>query len=217
MDRFGLSDFQMKIEHSLPDQIANSILKKILKGELAPGTRLIESKIAEEWNVSNIPVREAFYILQNTGIVERLPRKGVRVKSFTQRELDEYTVVLIELFKAGLEYSKPHWSTARYEELSKLLNDAKQKIAETDIFHYVLVVHRICEYILMTSKNSAFVKVFNDITFITNAYSQMMWQDVEKTKSRLPHLELLVESIINSDFERAKEEFEILTRTSLSL
>src|SRR5690554_4126480 len=85
--------------NSLPDIIANNLLRKILKGELRQGDRLIESEIAKELNVSNIPVREAFYILQSTEIIERLPRKGVRVKAMSKKEINDYKDALIEIYK----------------------------------------------------------------------------------------------------------------------
>ncbi|WP_249872393.1 GntR family transcriptional regulator [Oceanobacillus saliphilus] len=217
MESFNFSSLMEGKNYSLPEQIANYILSKIFIGEVQQGKRLIESEIAKELNVSNIPVREAFYILQNTGIIERLPRKGVRVKSITEQEMSDYTDALIELFRLGVDYSASKWDDEKRNHLKQYLKEANEMLLENNILQYVVKVHRLCGYIFDVAENKAFIKFYSDITFITNAYSQMMWGEVDKTKERYMHLEALVDALVHSNFEQAKEAFEILTRQSLSL
>lgn len=204
-------------ENSLSEQIANHILTKIFKGELEQGSRLIETNIAKELEVSNIPVREAFYILENTGVIERLPRKGVRVKSIADKEFQDYTDALIELFKIGVDYSADKWNEAKYNKIKILLKDADNHLIEEKIFEYIISVHRLCKYVFEVADNAAFIKFYNDITFITNTYSRLNWNDIEKTKKRYEYLEDMVESLISSNFEKAKVDFEKLTRLSLNI
>lgn len=51
----------------------------ILRGELAPGERLTEDKLAEQLGVSRNPVREAIRTLTAVGLVEAVPRRGAYV------------------------------------------------------------------------------------------------------------------------------------------
>lgn len=51
----------------------------IVSGQLAPGQRLVEAKLAEEMGVSRNPVREAIRRLEHEGLVEALPRAGMAV------------------------------------------------------------------------------------------------------------------------------------------
>lgn len=204
-------------ENSLSEQIANHILTKIFKGELEQGSRLIETNIAKELEVSNIPVREAFYILENTGVIERLPRKGVRVKSISDKEFQDYTDALIELFKIGIDYSVDKWTEEKYSKIKILLKDANNHLIEEQIFEYVISVHRLCRYVFEVADNIALVKIYNDITFVTNAYSRINWNDIEKTKKRFSYLEDLVDSLSHSNFKKAKADFEKLTRLSLNV
>jgi len=217
MDNFNFSSLIEDKTSSLPEQIAYHIIKKIVVGELIQGTRLIETNIAKELNVSNIPVREAFYILQGTGVIERSPRKGVRVKSFSEQEMSDYTDALIELFRLGVDYSKTKWDEEKCQYLMECLKEAKELLIEKNILEYVVKVAQLCEYIFQVADNKAFLKFYSEITFITNAYSQMKWGDIEKTKNRGTHLEAMVNAIVHSNFEQAKESFEILTRQSLHI
>ncbi|WP_270169529.1 GntR family transcriptional regulator [Paenibacillus sp. SYP-B4298] len=217
MKHFNFSSIMADQTNSIPEQIANHILRKIFKGELVQGTRLIESNIAKELNVSNIPVRESFYILQNTGVVERLPRKGVRVKAISRQEMNDYTDALVELFDLGIEYSKSKWDDEKHALLKQYLVEARDELLQGNILEYVVNVHRLCGYVFQVAGNIAFMKFYSDLTFITNAYSQMNWGDVERTKERYIYLEEMVHAIVQSDFEKAKAAFEILTRQSLNI
>jgi DNA-binding GntR family transcriptional regulator len=51
----------------------------IIAGELAPGERLFEDRLAEQLGVSRNPVREALRALEGTGLVEVVPRRGAYV------------------------------------------------------------------------------------------------------------------------------------------
>lgn len=217
MVNFNYSSFGNENKESLPSIIASHIMNKIFAGELEPGDRLIETEIAKELDVSNIPVREAFYVLQSTGIVERVPRKGVRVKAISEKEFEDYTDALIELFGLAVDYSEPHWNKESYRRLQQYLQEAENQLLENNISEYVVKLHRLCGFIIEVADNQAFIKFYSDITFITNAYSRMRWGEVEKTKERFRHAEIMVEALSQSNFAKAKESFEMLTRQSLNL
>ena len=67
---------------SLPEQVADTIVEAISGGLLAPGQRIIESDIATRFQVSRVPVREAFRMLEVQGILESQPNRGVHVAAF---------------------------------------------------------------------------------------------------------------------------------------
>nr|WP_154894252.1 GntR family transcriptional regulator [Paenibacillus xylanexedens] len=201
--------------NSLPDDIAHYILGKIFTGELGLGARLIETNIAKELNVSNIPVREAFYILQNTGIVERLPRKGVRVKAISEEEIVDYTVALKELYRVALAYSVPNWNDEHRENLKNSLNEAKELLVQEKIAEYISKCDQISSYIFEVAGNKVFLRFYSEITYITTAYCQSIWNDAEKVKSWHSYLDGAVNALIQSDFKQAEQELELLAKRSL--
>jgi GntR family transcriptional regulator, carbon starvation induced regulator len=58
----------------------------ILRGEFRPGQRLHASDLAERWDVSATPLREAFQRLAGEGLVELLPQRGARVSELAADE-----------------------------------------------------------------------------------------------------------------------------------
>jgi DNA-binding GntR family transcriptional regulator len=64
---------------SRSDSIARSIRGAIVSGQLKPGERLVEDSIAEEHQVSRVPVREALRRLEAEGFVTLTPFRGAAV------------------------------------------------------------------------------------------------------------------------------------------
>lgn len=64
---------------TLREVVADELRGMIMRGELRPGERLFEDKLAEQLNVSRNPVREAIRALEGIGLVEVVPRRGAFV------------------------------------------------------------------------------------------------------------------------------------------
>ncbi|GBF73295.1 GntR family transcriptional regulator [Paenibacillus sp. 598K] len=67
--------------------VKEMIKESILSGEIPAGARITIAEITERYGVSQMPVREAFQILQGEGFIELLPHKGASVKSLTPEYL----------------------------------------------------------------------------------------------------------------------------------
>lgn len=61
----------------------------LLEGELREGTYLSPAKLAERIGVSDTPVREAIIQLESEGLVERVPKFGIRARTLNRQELEE--------------------------------------------------------------------------------------------------------------------------------
>jgi DNA-binding GntR family transcriptional regulator len=69
--------------------IYRALRERILRNELASGTRLVLRELANTYDTSDIPVREALRMLERDGLVEMVPYRGARVTTLTQREIEE--------------------------------------------------------------------------------------------------------------------------------
>lgn len=70
------------------DRVYASLRSGILDGSYPQGGRLGEVELAEALGVSRTPVREALRRLGSEGLVETLPNKGARVRTWSPRELE---------------------------------------------------------------------------------------------------------------------------------
>lgn len=82
---------------SVADDAYTQLRTAIQDGSLQPGTRLVERRIAAQFHISHIPVREALARLSDDGLVERAAGRGARVASLGRRELEEISSVRVVL------------------------------------------------------------------------------------------------------------------------
>lgn len=74
---------------TLSDQLYQSIRDRILLWEITPKETLVEARLAEEYEVSRTPVRQALALLSQDGLVEVIPRVGYRVCSISLQDVHE--------------------------------------------------------------------------------------------------------------------------------
>ncbi|HZC99582.1 MAG TPA: GntR family transcriptional regulator [Actinomycetes bacterium] len=74
-----MDERRVKPPSSLEQHVYELIKQDILSGRLAPGTQLVEARLAEEFGVSKTPVREALIRLRLDGLVDIERFRGARV------------------------------------------------------------------------------------------------------------------------------------------
>ena len=81
------------IQSRLADDVYEQILSAIVNGDIAPGERLIQEKIASQINISRTPVREALLRLEQEGILEISGRKGFSIRKISEDEVRQLYAV----------------------------------------------------------------------------------------------------------------------------
>jgi DNA-binding GntR family transcriptional regulator len=74
---------------SLVELAVRRLRAEIVGGAFGPGERLVEEQLTRRLGISRAPLREALRLLGQQGLVEHLPRRGVRVVALSARDIDE--------------------------------------------------------------------------------------------------------------------------------
>jgi DNA-binding GntR family transcriptional regulator len=88
---------------SLSDSAYKAIRRRILDNSWAPGYNAMEQEIAQELGMSRTPVREALMRLHNEGLVEVIPRRGMRVLPVSPTMMREIYEILGSLESTAVE------------------------------------------------------------------------------------------------------------------
>ena len=96
---------------SLTDEIADIVRERILKGEYEIGEKIKENQIASELRVSRTPIREAFKLLENEGLIDYIPNRGCFAKGFTKQDVEDIYAV-----REALEALALNWAVDRITE-----------------------------------------------------------------------------------------------------
>ena len=84
-----LKGFVVEYPTLIRGQIYERIKQEILLGNVSPGSRVLEGRLAKQLNVSRTPVREALHVLEMERFLESFPRVGYRVRQITWEEAIE--------------------------------------------------------------------------------------------------------------------------------
>lgn len=83
----------LQIAPSLTDQVYDAIVDEICDGRLAPGTHLVQERLAERYGVSRQPIQQTMSRLKADGMVEEIGRRGLFVTRVDRaRMLDHYGI-----------------------------------------------------------------------------------------------------------------------------
>ena len=74
-------------------EVLEALRRRIVDHELPPGTRLREQDLAGEYKVSRARIRDTFGILEERGLIERIPNRGAVVIRLEAHRIDELVEV----------------------------------------------------------------------------------------------------------------------------
>lgn len=119
-------------DQNIAEQVADELRSAIHSGELSPGERLVERKLADKLGVSHIPVREALARLAEERLITREPRRGARVAELTAQDLEEIASLRIVLEQFMAIRVQERWTTASDARLRSII-DAMEAAAPGDM------------------------------------------------------------------------------------
>ena len=121
------------------------LLQRIASGELEPGERLVETRIAQELGTSQAPVREALRDLELLRLVESEPFRGSRVRVFDEEEMIEVYPVRasLEELAARLAAEKLDGDVSALEVEFEAMREAVRRDDTNALAQHDIAFHRL--------------------------------------------------------------------------
>jgi DNA-binding GntR family transcriptional regulator len=102
--------------------IADALRSLILQGKLRSGQSLKQDEIANDFQVSKIPVREALVQLQAEGLVRMIPSRGATVSRLTLAEVQEIYMIRSALEPLALQRSIDKIKPMEFHQMEQILS-----------------------------------------------------------------------------------------------
>lgn len=121
------------VHRTLREVVADEIRDMIRRGDLQPGERLLEDRLAEQLGVSRNPIREAIRILESTGLVEVIPRRGAYVAMLDPQQAIELLELrsVLEAFAAQLAAKRG--TPEQLARIRRMFEEGKAATAADDV------------------------------------------------------------------------------------
>lgn len=171
----------------------------VLDDDFPPGTALSEVRLAERFNVSRTPVREALKQLQVEGLVEIRPKVGTFVREITRREIGEMFEMKEVLEGMAARLLARRGQVPELDILRENVRESETAALTGDGARYAALVHEFHQTIVDGSDNR---KLIEHYTSLMNqlAYHRMVLRTVQQpgrlTRSNDEHhriMELILE------------------------
>ena len=129
----------------LREQVKDVLLQRIVSGELAPGERLVETRIAQELGTSQAPVREALRDLELLRLVDSEPFRGARVRVVSEAEMVEVYPVRasLEELAARLAAENLQGDVTALEIEFEAMRDAVRRGDTNALVQHDIAFHRL--------------------------------------------------------------------------
>ncbi len=111
---------------------AIGLIEEILSGRLAPGDRLVETRIAQDYGVSQAPVREALRDLEMFGFIVSSPFRGAIVRQVSTEDLVQIYPIRAVLEGLAARDAATRMNAASLRRLERLLDAIRQAAARGD-------------------------------------------------------------------------------------
>jgi DNA-binding GntR family transcriptional regulator len=194
------------LTQSLPEQIATRLSERIVSGTYAPGQRIMEQAVAEEFEVSRGPVREALRLLEKEGLVMILPRRGAQVTNPTIEEVNE--IFDIRAMLNGLRDRLIAEGKQR-EQLLPLLEQDIARLAQTAAVpgpgdEYIDIVLRLNRLLTQAAGNHRLQAILGSLAVQTVRYTRLGLSTPQRRKQSAQNWQSLLQAIRNGDGDAAE-------------
>jgi DNA-binding GntR family transcriptional regulator len=177
----------------LREQIKDVLLQRIVEGDYGPGERIVETRVADEFGVSQAPVREALRELEILRLVVSEPFRGARVKEARPEEVLEAYPVRAALEEVGARAAAPRLA-GRVEPLAGQVEGMRaaagdedlRRFAAHDVGFHRLIVEASANCTLMELWEALHVDLRTKYTLI-----QRLEDLAEVAESHVPIMEAL--------------------------
>lgn len=147
---------QTKLQRlSLVDRTYREIKQRIMGNFYPPNLRVLEQDLARQLGVSRTPVREALIRLENEGLVEVQPRRGMQVVPISPDDMrDVYEVLMCLESRAAERLAERRPSAKELEPLTGAVEDMERALETGDLDAWAESDERFHRLLLELAGNS---------------------------------------------------------------
>jgi len=180
-------------KQNISEELVDFLKNQILSGELNPGDRIVETKLARELGISQTPVREALRQLQGEGIITIIPNKGPMVRTMDLKDAFEIYSIRAMLEGLAIRLAALNASDADIDALEQFFHRMKEKAHDDSVpVSYLLddsfYIH---DTIIKLSNHTRLNQLYKSISFQIALVNRILGSTSSKMKELEQHWELI--------------------------
>ena len=177
---------------SLATYIYKALEDKIISGKMKPGSRINESKLARELNVSRAPIREAIGRLEKIGFVKFQPNHGSYIARMGISEVSELCDIRAVLDALAAEKAAENFKPEYLTQFEPIISEMERMVRRKDSRGFFDVNLKFHLLIITISGNGSLYNLYEGTYKKTALFrSSFVTTTVSMSKSLKEHKQIL--------------------------
>jgi DNA-binding GntR family transcriptional regulator len=148
---------------SLGQHVFENLKEAIIRGEVAPGDRLVESRLADALDISRTPVREAIHKLEREGLLRKLPKGGFTVMNLSREDIKETFGIRCVLESYAARLAAQNYSEEELLPLEEKIREFQQFLDKGRLDELPRVNTEFHSLFYALSRSPKLIKMINDL------------------------------------------------------
>jgi DNA-binding GntR family transcriptional regulator len=206
-----MEEFKPQYSVLLVEQIVEYLTGAIIEGHLKMGERLVESDLQRKLGVSRTPIREAFRVLEESGLVVKKQRSGTYVCKISEKDIRENFPIRAWMEGLCARFAVPNMNEEEIDALKFNFAQMEGAVEENDFSLYFKRHNDFHNVFIGACKNERLIKL------VTTIRQDVLWSRFtylwhqENYKQSLP----VHKKILGLFAENDEEAIELLVRNHI--
>lgn len=135
MSQFNLEPIVKEL--TTQEKVYYKIKQSILNGIVDQEAIFTELKLADSLNTSRTPVRAALQDLANEGLIVQIPRKGFKVRNFTEKEQEEIFLLRTSIETQVIQKVAEVITSKQIVALKEILKEQEKAMLEEKVVEFI--------------------------------------------------------------------------------
>ena len=198
--------FEDKTENkSLTTVIFERIRDDILYGKYEKGEKIVEAKLAEEFNVSRTPVREALKQLELDDLVENIPNRGVVVKGISKQDIVDIFTIRLAIEGIAVEWAIERMDQEDLQKIKEIYELMEFYTFKKDVKKFAELNTKFHEAIYKATKSRYLENVLKNYQVFMKVVRYKSLEKPGRLEGALNEHKRIVDALMEKDVERAKD------------
>jgi DNA-binding GntR family transcriptional regulator len=195
--------------------LAKVLTDRIVDATYAPGERILEAALQQEFGFSNGPVREALQRVVADGLADRSPWRGVRVIALGEKEIASLFELRAALLEYAAELAARRADAAAVRSAEALRKSLAKKFVAARSGRPLPVTGDTTDWVMSVAKNSQILEVWRTTMLRSRIYVYRSMKQTAGAHTE-PIIAELVEAILRKKQQAARRAARALTEQMLS-
>ena len=201
------------IEHeNLDDKIYARLKRMIADGQLEPGQRILQEKLARDMGVSRTPLVNALKRLAQERLVEWVSRRGIYVKRFSMREMAQLFEVREGLEPIAARLAATRIAPDEVKMFKRMFDGFSTKPSAADLRRYLKCDQRFHWRLVELTANPHLAAAMESVNMMISAYQVGVPRSLAES---LPEHQAILEALGRRDPDASEAAMRVHIRRSV--